>query len=247
MIDPPLLRTKISVPLIQPEFVHRPRLTQQIDRGALAPLTLLAAPAGFGKTNLLIEWTKSTRVPVAWLNLDSEDNDLRRFYRYLIGALQSLRPRLGEEALDFLQSTRGSGLEVGLTLLINELSSCPDEIVLVMDDFQALVEPAILESINYLLKHQPRNLHMVVASRSEPALDLAFLRAKGRVVEVDMEDLRFTGEEVAEFFHKTMGLQLPTETLHLLEKRTDGWITGLQMAAISLRHHSDPVALLEKI
>jgi LuxR family maltose regulon positive regulatory protein len=240
----PLLRTKISIPQIPSGAIPRPRLTVLIHRGAEGPLTLLAAPAGFGKTQLLIEWTKETNLPVAWLTLDSDDNDLNRFFRYLIGALLTLEGGLGEEVLDFTQSSMTSGLEVGLTLLINELSALPKEMVLVFDDFQVLENPAILHGIGFLLKYLPPNLHLVVASRSEPELDMTFLRAKGRLIEIDANDLRFTGEEVVQFFQQAVGLQLPIETVQALEERTDGWITSLQMAAISLKNQADPALLL---
>jgi len=182
LIEAPLLRTKIAVPQIPPRFVSRPRLIERIHRGVEGPLTLLAAPAGFGKTLLLLEWTKDTHLPVAWLTLDSADNDLGRFFRYLIGALQTLEAGLGEDALDFTQSSTGGGLEVGLTLLINELSALPKEMVLVLDDFQVLDHPGALQGVGYLLKYLPPNLHLVIASRREPELDLAFLRAKARLV-----------------------------------------------------------------
>ncbi|GAP15715.1 ATP-dependent transcriptional regulator [Longilinea arvoryzae] len=243
----PLLRTKISVPKIPPEFVHRPRLTERIDRGVLGPLTLLSAPAGFGKTNLLIEWAEHTRLPVAWLTLDSDDNDPNRFFRYFISALQTRQPGLGEETLDFILSTRGGGLEVGLTLLINEISALSNEIVLVLDDIQVLENPIILRTLDFYLKHSPYNLHLILASRCEPDLDLAFLRAKGRVIELNADDLRFSAAEVGLFFEGAMGLQLPPETIRMLEERTDGWITGLQMAAISLRHRADPNTLLANL
>lgn len=247
LVELPLLRTRISIPQIPPGYVGRPRLTELIHRGAAGPLTLLAAPAGFGKTHLLIEWAKETRLPVAWLTLDSDDNDLSHFFRYLIGALRTLEAELGEEALDFSQSSQGGGLEVGLTLLINELSALPKEMVLVLDDFQVLENPMALRGIGFLLKYLPPNLHMMIASRSEPELDLAFLRAKGRVVELVADDLRFTREEVVGYIQQAAGLQLPPETAQVLEERTDGWITSLQMAAISLKHQADPAALLANL
>jgi LuxR family maltose regulon positive regulatory protein len=210
-------------------------------------LTLLVAPAGFGKTLLLLEWAKNSRHPVAWLTLNSDDNDLGRFFRYLIGALQTLEARLGEEALDFTQSSNSSGLEVELTLLINEISALPKEIALVLDDFQVLENPAALQAISFLLKYLPPNLHLVIASRSEPELDLAFLRAKGRVVELGADELRFTGEEVERYFQQAVGLQLSPETVQALEERTDGWIISLQMAAISLKNQADPETLLANL
>jgi LuxR family maltose regulon positive regulatory protein len=210
-------------------------------------LTLLAAPAGFGKTQLLLEWTRETRLSVAWLTLDSDDNDLSRFFRYLIGAMQNLEARLGEEALDFTQSSIEAGLEAGLTLLINELSSIPKDFALVLDDFNVLENPAVLQGVNFLLKYLPPNLHLVIASRSEPELDLAFLRAKGRLVELGADELRFTDEEVVQYFQQAVGLELPPETVQALEERTDGWITALQMAAISLRHQADPTLYLANL
>jgi LuxR family maltose regulon positive regulatory protein len=194
--DIPLLRTKISKPRIPTEFVHRSRLTERIDRGIKGQLTLLAVPAGFGKTSLLIEWAEATSLPVAWLTMDSADNDQGRLFRYIIGALQTLEPGLGEEALDYLQSNQGSsdatasgGLEIGLTLLINEIAALPKEIVLVLDDFHVLEVPTmipsnVLISANHFLKNLPQNLHLVIASRSEPTLDLTFLRSKGLVAEI---------------------------------------------------------------
>ena len=244
MFDQPLLRTKISAPQIPNKFIHRPRLTGRVQQGIQGPLTLLAAPAGFGKSLLLLEWAKETRLPVAWLTLDSDDNDLSRFFRYLIGALQTREPKLGEEALDFSQASTGGGLEVGLTLLINELSALQKQLALVLDDFQVLENPVALQGVGFLLKYLPHNLHLVIASRSEPQLDLAFLRAKGWVVEVGADELRFTGEEVERYFQQAVGLQLSPETVQALEERTDGWITSLQMAAISLKNQADPAELL---
>src|SRR5512139_4049665 len=219
-LKPPLLATKISVPRLPGEYVHRLRLTRRIDQGVKSPLTLLTAPAGFGKTNLLIEWTRETTLPVAWLTIDSDDNDTNRFIRYAIGALQTLVPGFGEEALalDLLFSPQGDGWKMGLTLLINELAVFPKEIVLVYDDFHLLENPVILERMDYFHKHSPPNFHLIIASRSEPELDLAFYRAKGRMVELGMDDLRFTGEEVQQYLQQMAGLELSIETVQALEE-----------------------------
>jgi LuxR family maltose regulon positive regulatory protein len=249
-LRPPLLKTKISIPRLPGEFVHRPRLTERIHQGVKGPLTLISAPAGFGKTNLLIEWTKETTLPVAWLTIDSDDNDTSRFIRYAIGAFQTVVPGFGEEALalDLLQSPQGDGWKMGLTLLINELAVLPKEMVLVYDDFHVLENPVIVERLDFFLKHSPPNFHLIVASRSEPTeLDMAFLRAKGRVFELGMDDLRFTGEEVVQYFQEAAGLEIPPETVQALEERTDGWITSLQMAAISLKDQADPAILLANL
>ncbi len=243
----PPLETKISVPLLPPEFVHRPRLTNRIDRGVRGPLTLLSAPAGFGKTSLVVEWAAQSSLPVAWLTLSREDNDLVRFFRYFANALAQVDVRLGEEALGFFQSTTNSGLETGLTLLINEISALPNDIALVLDEFHVMEDAAVHQGLDFMLKHMPHHLHLIIASRTEPALDLAFLRAKGWVTELGADDLRFAGEEISRFFHQTMGLELPPETLQALEERSEGWITALQLAAISLRNQSDALTMLASL
>ena len=220
-------------------------MTDRINQGVKGPLTLLAAPAGFGKTQLLAEWAAQGSFSVAWLTLDREDNDLGRFFRYFVCALQMVDSQLGEETLDFIQSTQSSGLEMGLTLLINELSAIPRNVILVVDDFHVLEEPFILQSLNFLLRELPPQLHVVLAGRCEPALDIAFLRAKGRVTELRADDLRFTNEEVFRFFRQALGLELPAETIAALQERTEGWVTALQLAAISLRDHSNSLAVLQ--
>lgn len=247
MFPQPLLQTKINIPQVSNEYVHRLRLTRIIKRGIQGPLTLLAAPAGFGKTHLLIEYTKEVDHAVAWLTLDDQDNNINRFFSYFIGALQTLVPDLGEEALGFIQSTGGSNLEAGMTLLINEISTLPKEITLVLDDFQILENQALLQGIGFLLKYLPPNLHLVIASRSEPELNLAFLRAKDRVMELGADELRFTNQEVGQYFQQVAALRLPPEIVEALEERTDGWITSLQMAAISLKNQPDPETLLANL
>lgn len=243
----PLLRTKISIPQIPSGFVTRSRLTEKVHRGVKGALVLVAAPAGFGKTHLLLEWAKETDLPVAWLTLDSNDNDLNRFFRYLLGSLQILQAGLGDEALIYTQSSTGDGLEAGLTLLINELSALSNEISLVLDDFQVIENPLVLKGIGFLLQYLPANLHLVIASRSEPEINLAFLRAKNQLVEIDADDLRFTDEEVDKYFQLVVGLHLPSETIQTLEKHTDGWITPLQMAAISLNKQADAATFLSNL
>jgi LuxR family maltose regulon positive regulatory protein len=242
-LELPLLSTKFGVPLIAAEFVPRPRLVARLNEAARGPLALLAAPAGFGKTSLLAEWARQSSLAIAWLTLDEEDNVRPRFARYLARALQTASPGLGEEALEYYLSDKSGGTELALTLLINEIAALPIDLALVLDEYHLIDEPAIHRSLNYLLTHRPRNLHLVIASRTEPALDLAFLRAKGWVVEFGPDDLRFTSEEVDQFLGHTMQLTLAPETVRELEARTEGWVTGLQLAALSLRHRSGPLAM----
>jgi LuxR family maltose regulon positive regulatory protein len=218
---------------------------------------MLTAPAGFGKTNLLIEWAGKTKLPIAWLTLDSGDNDPVRLFQYVIGALRTLEPGLGEDTLDFLRSvldndaaiksdgeTLRSWREFGLTLLLNDIAALQKEIVLVLDDFHALDEGFISSHASYFLRNLPPNMHLVISSRSEPAIDLAFLRSKRRVVELGVDDIRFTGEEIGQFFQLVMGLHLSPETIQKIEQRTEGWVTALHMASLSLYNQPDPDSLL---
>ena len=239
----PLLRTKTSIPPTRPGFVRRPRLTARINAGVKGPLTLLSAPAGFGKTQLLAEWAAEGTHAVAWLTLSAEDNDYVRFFRYLSSAFQEVEPRLSEAILDYLQTAETNRLEMAV-LLINEVSAIPKHVVLVVDEYHVLENSAIIADLNFLLNNLPPNLHLVIASRSEQSLDLAILRARGQVTEIGADELRLTHAEIVQFVNQTMRLQLPPETIRTLEERTEGWVTGLQLAALSLRNPSDTSELL---
>jgi LuxR family maltose regulon positive regulatory protein len=238
-----LLRTKTSIPPPRPGSIRRPRLTARINAGVQGPLTLLSAPAGFGKTQLLAEWAAESTDPIAWLTLNAEDNDYVRLFRYLSRAFQEVEPQLSDALLDYLQTVESSRMEMA-TLLINEISAIPKDLILVLDEFHVLEDSLIITTANFLLMNLPSNLHLVIASRSEPSLDLALLRARGQLTEVGADDLRLTHEEIGQFLDQTMRLQLPTEAIQTLEKRTEGWVTGLQLAALSLRNPSDASALL---
>ncbi|MCQ3930873.1 MAG: hypothetical protein DPW16_10480 [Chloroflexi bacterium] len=241
-----LLRTKISVPPPHPDFVSRPRLTARINAGVRGPLTLLSAPAGFGKTQLLAEWAAESAYPIAWLTLSAEDNDYSRFFRYLSSAFRGIEPQLSDAILDYLQTAESNQLEMA-TLLINEISTIPKDLILVLDEYHVLDDSSIIASLNFLLKNLPANLHLVIASRSEQSLDLTLLRARGQVTEVGVDDLRLTHEEIGRFFDQTMRLQLPPEAIRTLEEHTEGWVIGLQLAVLSLRNPSDPSTLLRGI
>jgi LuxR family transcriptional regulator, maltose regulon positive regulatory protein len=240
-----LLRTKIAIPTTRPGYVRRPKLTARINEGVKGALTLLSAPAGFGKTQLLAEWAAESPYPVAWLTLSFEDNDYIRFFRYFSTAFQEVEPRLSEAILDYLLTAETSRLEMAV-LLINEVSAIPKHFVLVMDEYHVLENSSIIADLNFLLNNLPPNLHMVIASRSEQSLDLALLRAKGQVTEVDVDDLRLTHDEIRQFFHQTLRMQLTAETIQILEERTEGWAIGLQLAALSLHNASEPSKVLQE-
>ena len=244
--EPVLLRPKIRIPPTHPEFIRRPRLTDRINLGVKGPLTVLSAPAGFGKTQALVEWARQSIYPVAWLTLSPEDNDILRFYRYVISALQVVEPHLGEETLGYLLSSASSHLEAGLAYLANEIFTLGRDIALVLDDYHLIDDPSLVASLYFPVAHLPSNLHLVIASRGDARLDIAPLRAKGQVSELGTDELRLTNEEIGQFFKQTMHYTLPPTTIQALAERTEGWVVALQLAALSLRNQPDPTRLLER-
>ena len=241
----PILATKLYVPPPQPRVVHRPRLIERLNEGLHRRLTLICAPAGFGKTTLLSEWLAGWERPAAWLSLDEGDSDPTRFLTYLVAALQTVAADIGEGALGMLQSPRPPPTETVLTTLLNEITTIEDEIVLVLDDYHVVDAKPADDALSFLLEHQPPRMHLVIATREDPNLPLARLRARGQLAELRAADLRFTPSEAAEFLKGAMGLSLSAEDIAALETRTEGWIAGLQLAAISLQGRKDATNFVE--
>ena len=257
-----LLQTKLYRPTPRPDLVPRRRLLQQILAGlwtgqAFARrLTLVAAPAGFGKTTLILAcglWPLDPAQPnlaienlkSGWLSLDEADNDPVRFLRYVIAALQSALPEVGRAALALLETGAPPALEEALAGLINEIAAAGCPVILTLDDYHVIHHAGIELLLTFLLDHQPPNLHLIIASRSDPALPLARLRASGQLLELRARDLRFTAEETAAFFTQTMGLTLRPEWISALEQRTEGWIAGLQLAALSMQGREDAQTFMQ--
>jgi LuxR family maltose regulon positive regulatory protein len=283
-MDISLLKTKLYIPPARPELVSRPRLIERLNAGLGRKLTLISAPAGFGKTTLVSEWVNHLRLDAekesqivdrtAWLSLDENDNDPTRFLVYFIAALQTLalsqvegietrqKPAaqqepvdqqepvglIGKGALSALQSPQPPPTEAILTALINEIAAIPDRIVLVLDDYHLIESQPVHDALTFLLRHLPphagpggqcQGMHLVIATRDDPPLPLARLRARGQLIELRATDLRFTSSEAAEFLNQVMGLGLSAEDIAALESRTEGWIAGLQLAAISMQGRKD--------
>jgi LuxR family maltose regulon positive regulatory protein len=250
--DMPLLRTKLHIPTLRPEQVPRPRLVERLNAGLPRKLALVSAPAGFGKTTLLSEWVAAIRNPksgirnrVAWLSLDESDNDLVRFLTYFIAALRTVEANIGKGLLGALGSSQPPLAESVLTALINEIAALPDRILLVLDDYHLIEAQPIHDALTFLLRHLPLQMHLVLATREDPILPLARLRARGQLTELRAADLRFTSSEAAEFLDRVMGLDLSAEDIAALERRTEGWIAGLQLAAISLRGRKDVTGFIQ--
>lgn len=254
-----VLATKLFIPPARPGLVSRPRLKAQLSDGRGRQLTLVSAPAGFGKTTLVSDWIDSLRRPsdrlevppsqpsaplpqIAWLALDRGDNDPRRFLTYFVAALQTIAPETGARVLSMLQAPQPPAPEAILGTLINDIAAIPDEFVLVLDDYHAIEAKAVDDILAFLVEYMPPRMHLTITTREDPPIPLARLRARGQLTEIRAADLRFTPDEAATFLNQAVGLTLSPEQVAALDARTEGWIAGLQLAALSMQgSRHDPV------
>lgn len=235
------LLTKLGPPPAPARLVKRPFLIAQMNAGLDGKLNLISAPAGYGKTTLVAEWLKQLPAEYlsGWLSLDDSDNDPARFLSYLIAALQQIHPGLAEAARGMLQAAQPPPGEVILTVLVNDIAALTRPVILVLDDYHLIHTRAIHQQVAFLLEHQPASVHLVLITREDPLLPVPRLRARGQVLEIRQHDLRFTPAECADFLQHVMGLVLDAEDIEALERRTEGWIAGLQLAALSMRGQRD--------
>ena len=240
-----VLETKFYVPRPRRGQVPRPRLSERLDHGTASKLMLVSAPAGFGKTTLLAGWLAAGPAGTAgerraaWLSLDGRDNDPASFWAYVIAALRTVAAGIGESALALLQAPQPPPAETVLTALLNDLAAIAGDIVLVLDDYHVIDAREVQDGMAFLLDHLPPRLHVVIASRADPALPLARLRARGELTEIRAADLRFTPQEAAAYLNGMMGLGLTAPDVAALEGRTEGWIAALQLAALSMQGRED--------
>ena len=221
------------------KVVLRPRLIERLNEGLDHRLTLISAPAGFGKSTLLSEWVAGSERQAAWLSLEEGDNDPTRFLAYLVAALQTIAADIGEGVLSMLRSPQPPPTESILTALLNEVTTVPDDFVLVLDDYHVIDTRPVDAALTFLLEHLPPQVHLVIATREDPHLPLARLRARGQLSELRAADLRFTLSEAAGFLEGAMDSSLSVEDIAALETRTEGWIAGLQLAVLSMRRRED--------
>jgi LuxR family transcriptional regulator, maltose regulon positive regulatory protein len=231
----PILVTKFQIPQARSRLVTRTRLLERLDTGLENKLILVAAPAGYGKTTLVSGWLHHITLPVTWLSLDEGDNDPKRFLFYLIGALKQIHPEMGHVAGALLHSPQSPPDEIILTALVNEISAAHQPFVFVLDDYHFIHTPAIHKQLTFLLDHQPAHMLLVLATREDPLLPLPRLRARNQVLEIRQEDLRFTTDEVTDFLRQVMELNISVDEITALEHRTEGWVAGLQLAALSMQ------------
>ena len=253
-VTAPLLTTRLHIPRVRPELVPRRRLLDRLHAGLHGKLTLISAPAGFGKTTLASAWVSELRdrigdqdlvdpsrvgadseIEVSWLSLDENDNDPGRFLTYLVAAFKTVDPHFGDDALRLLQRPQSPAPETVVTSIVNELAAKQQRVVLVLDDYQVLTELGVHQAVEFLLDHQPMQLHLVITTRLDPPLPLSRLRARDQLTEIRQQDLRFTPDESEAFLRHSMGLLLSAAQIQALEKSTEGWITGLQLAALSMQ------------
>ena len=234
-----ILATKLYLPPPRPRVVLRPRLIERLNEGLYRKLTLISAPAGFGKTTLVSGWVAGCDRPAAWLSLDEGDNDPIRFLSYLVAALQTIARDIGEGVLGAVQSPHPPPTETILTALLNEIISIEDDFVLVLDDYHVIDARPVDDTLAFLLDHLPPQMHLIIATREDPHLPLSRLRVRGQMSELRAADLRFAASEAGEFLEGVMGLNLSAEDIATLGDRTEGWIAGLQLAALSMRGRED--------
>ena len=238
-----LLQTKLYIPPTRTTIVPRSRLIEQLIKGLNGNLTLLSAPAGFGKTTLITAWLSQIERPVAWVSLDEDDSDPQQFFNYVAEAIRPFAPN-GQTLTNLLQSPQPQPAKALATALINDCTAVSTPCLLVLDDYHAVDSAEIDLALAFLLDHMPPNLHLVMTSRRDPGFPLSRLRARNQLTEIRADDLRFTAEETAVFLRSVMGITLSPEQISALEARTEGWVAGLQMAALSMKNRDDADAFV---
>ena len=234
-----LVATKLHAPPARENLVLRPRLRQKLSAGLARKLTLVSAPAGFGKTTLVAHWIQQLDIPTAWISLDETDNELFRFLSYFVAALRTLEPGFGEGLMEQLDSAQPPTLEPILNSLINEISALKGDHVLVLDDVHHISDDQIHSALARILDQLPEHFHLIAITRTDPPLPLSRWRAGDQLNEIRADDLRFNPQEAASFLNEIMGLGLPPADVSTLERRTEGWIVGLQLAALTLQGRQD--------
>lgn len=241
----PLLETKLYVPTPPNTLVPRPRLIERLSKGIKCKLVLISAPAGFGKTILLSEWIQKNEIPVAWFSVDKSDNDPLHFFNYIMAGLRTIKADIGKSAQYLLKSTQLIHIQSILINLINDAMSIPKDFAVVIDDYHLIEAKQVHDMIAFLLDHMPQHMHLVITTRSDPSLPLPRFRSQNQLTEIRATDLIFTTDETTLFFNEKLNLGLSLEDITLLESRTEGWIAGLQLAALSMQGLQDKSAFIK--
>ena len=234
-----MLLTKLHIPPAGNNVVHRSELFEKLNSGLSRKLILVSAPAGYGKTTLVSDWISQNKIPAAWLSLDNGDNDPAVFLSYVISGIQSIHKEFGQSALRLLNSPNSPSVESIASLLINEILNINQNFLLVLDDFHLIKSNEVLKLVTYLLEHIPGNIHIVILTRSDPALSVSRLRSQHQLVELRSSDLSFSANDISILFNKKLKLGLSIDDVYSLETKTEGWIAGLQLTALSMQGRED--------
>ncbi len=237
-MEHPLIFTKLNIPAVS-EHIQRPRLFARFEQALSATLVLVAAPAGFGKTTLIASWASQTSQPIAWLSLEKQDNDFTRFFTYFIHSLQIVEPDMGKRSSSILKTQHIPSFEDLFGELINEINNINRQLIVVLDDFNSIKSNKICNALYFLIEHAPPNFHLIMSTRVDPLFSLARFRGKGKIIEIRNTELRFSYQETQDYLQNIMNIELQEHHLHKLVRHTEGWIAGIQMAAVSLLKHPD--------
>lgn len=240
-MEPSLVTTKLNIPPPRPHFLSRPRLAERLDEGLHYNLVLVSAPAGFGKTSLLSEWSRRNRLSnrTCWVSLDEGDGDPTLFWDYIIASVKRIQPDFGKNTLDLLHSGQPPGWESIITVLVNELAAIAGEFIIILDDYHMITSQEIYDGVRFLIDHLPPQLHIIIIARSDPSLPLAHYRGKGTMLEIGADELRFTTDEAEAFFRQTGIPDIDADDIFTLNMRTEGWVVGLRMVALALLYQRD--------
>ncbi len=241
----PILSTKLYIPQLKPKTVFRTSLIELLNKGSRNKLTLISASAGFGKTTLICQWIEHYDYSVGWISLDEEHNDLIRFLLYLLGAIKSAKINIDESILGMILSPQPPKYKTILTFIINEIANLEDDFSLVLDDYHLIDSIEVNDALTFLIDNMPSQMHLIISTRVEPCLPIARLRARGQIVEVRIADMRFKQSEIAELMNQILGFKLIEEDISALKMRTEGWIAGIKLAAISMQSSDDIMGFIE--
>ena len=242
-----MLLTKLHIPPAGNNVVHRTELFEKLNSGLSRKLILVSAPAGYGKTTLLSDWIIQNKIPAAWLSLDNGDNDPAVFLSYVISGIQSIYKEFGQSALRLLNSPNSPSVESIAGLLINEILDIDQNFLLVLDDFHLITSGEVLKLVTYLLDHIPGNIHIVILTRSDPTLSVSRLRSQHQLVELRSSDLSFSVNDISILFNKRLKLGLSVDDVYSLESKTEGWIAGLQLTALSMQGREDISGFIQEL
>ena len=242
-----MLLTKLYRPKTKASFVYRQALTEKLDKAKNKKLVLVSAPAGYGKTTLISQWIEKNNFSSVWYSLDNSDNEPTAFLSYLISGIQSIEKDFGQSALNLLSSSNSVQVESVVTLLINNLLEFKNELFIVLDDIHVINQKEVFEAINFLLTHLPQNVRLIILTRSDPPLSTSRLRSQGELLEIRISDLSFSANEIASFFNKKLKLGLSDDNILSLQSKTEGWVAGLQLVALSMQGMEDKTSFIEEL